>query len=224
MELRNRDQLESAFAARIGRIIGKHRNDLIDLMGDPPDPTKVSESFWTEAENEMQRELAIALLILFTAAARQHGAQYAAAESAGLRYAAARSQEVAAGYRTNNRERFAGFVGRWNERSVSGQPMTEADVGREAAGIFGTSRAEAIAVTETTAAQSAGGELGVADSVGTSVDDTWFTTDDNRVCPICGPLHGMQRGEWSGEFPSGPPAHPNCRCWIDYANFDEVSA
>ena len=31
-------------------------------------------------------------------------------------------------------------------------------------------------------------------------------------CEICGPLEGAPESVWSGQFPSGPPAHPRCRC------------
>jgi hypothetical protein len=37
----------------------------------------------------------------------------------------------------------------------------------------------------------------------------WMTMEDERVCPICGPLDGKVFD--TGRFPS-QPAHPNCRC------------
>jgi SPP1 gp7 family putative phage head morphogenesis protein len=42
----------------------------------------------------------------------------------------------------------------------------------------------------------------------------WLTAEDERVCPICGPLDGERVGlreAFSGGF-SHPPAHPQCRC------------
>lgn len=48
---------------------------------------------------------------------------------------------------------------------------------------------------------------------------TWNTVFDSRVCPICLPLHlvTIQRDEiFSGGF-MGPPAHPRCRCFLEYA-------
>jgi Phage Mu protein F like protein len=49
----------------------------------------------------------------------------------------------------------------------------------------------------------------------------WVTVADERVCPICEPLHDVvvrfdehfQSGDFLGE---GPPAHPNCRCYLEY--------
>ena len=37
----------------------------------------------------------------------------------------------------------------------------------------------------------------------------WMTMEDERVCPICGPLDGRRFA--TGRFPP-QPAHPNCRC------------
>jgi hypothetical protein len=37
----------------------------------------------------------------------------------------------------------------------------------------------------------------------------WRTNGDERVCPICGPLAGLEF--LAGEGPQ-PPLHPNCRC------------
>jgi len=42
----------------------------------------------------------------------------------------------------------------------------------------------------------------------------WMTEGDDRVCPICEPLHGQEFSQAqmnSLEF----PAHHTCRCWID---------
>lgn len=38
----------------------------------------------------------------------------------------------------------------------------------------------------------------------------WRTSNDEAVCPICGPLANSEVS-FGGEL---PPAHPNCRCWI----------
>jgi uncharacterized protein with gpF-like domain len=38
----------------------------------------------------------------------------------------------------------------------------------------------------------------------------WQTADDERVCPECGPLHGLA---WPEDDGPQPPLHVNCRCW-----------
>lgn len=44
----------------------------------------------------------------------------------------------------------------------------------------------------------------------------WQTAEDERVCPVCGPLHDARATRWATQFPNGPPAHPRCRCWLIY--------
>jgi hypothetical protein len=39
---------------------------------------------------------------------------------------------------------------------------------------------------------------------------------DQKVCPVCRPLHGRPRDEWERVAPMGPPAHQSCRCFVDY--------
>lgn len=49
----------------------------------------------------------------------------------------------------------------------------------------------------------------------------WFTIEDDRRCPICIPLHGQIR-PFKDSFSSlgftglGPPAHPRCRCFLEF--------
>jgi hypothetical protein len=93
---------------------------------------------------------------------------------------------------------------------------------------FDEARAQRIAVTEVTrvyagAAQVAGNEL-KREFPGVRVVKQWFTNNDDLVCPICAPLNGMivsidggfttESGEDALGIPY-PPAHVNCRCWID---------
>lgn len=53
------------------------------------------------------------------------------------------------------------------------------------------------------------------------LEKRWFTVLDDRVCAICEPLHGKVL-EFDEDFSSGPfsglhpPAHPRCRCFIEY--------
>lgn len=62
------------------------------------------------------------------------------------------------------------------------------------------------------------------------VRKTWQTVDDGEVCEICFPMHGQEVAEqdsfssdagWMGE---GPPAHPNCRCYITWLIVEEGQA
>lgn len=44
----------------------------------------------------------------------------------------------------------------------------------------------------------------------------WWTRDDELVCVICGPYHMKGAVAWANAYPSGPPAHVNCRCFKRY--------
>jgi len=69
-----------------------------------------------------------------------------------------------------------------------------------------------IARTETTATGNMA-QLSVLRQTGIGYK-TWSTSDDERVCPVCGPLDG-KTVRLDEEFAPGifaPPAHPNCRC------------
>jgi SPP1 gp7 family putative phage head morphogenesis protein len=78
---------------------------------------------------------------------------------------------------------------------------------------FGPMRSQMIAETEVTRAYAEGNRAAWAES-GVVDGMRWFTAVDERVCPVCGPLHGKQ-DKLTGDFDGkGPPAHPRCRCWI----------
>lgn len=79
-----------------------------------------------------------------------------------------------------------------------------------------TERAEMIATTEVTRA-SVQGDL---DSVnflksdyGIDMIPVWQTSRDEKVCPICSPLHNKRQGD---NWTDPPPAHVNCRCAISF--------
>lgn len=80
---------------------------------------------------------------------------------------------------------------------------------------FSEERAESIAVTETTGANTRGELDTVRDyerMLGRQVRVVWRTKRDERVCPKCGPLNGLPEEQWPPEAFNGPPLHPRCRC------------
>lgn len=90
--------------------------------------------------------------------------------------------------------------------------------------IFGERRAELIASTEVTRAYAEGNRQAYKAS-GVVTHWIWRTAEDERVCPVCGPLADSVvqiDGDFSGFLPdevrrgtiSAPPAHPRCRCWV----------
>ena len=93
---------------------------------------------------------------------------------------------------------------------------------------FNAQRANTIAVTEVTRAYGEGervaGEALREQFPDVKVVKKWYTNEDDKVCPLCGPLGDADR--WipidkafdidrrTGEMYMNPPRHVNCRCWI----------
>jgi hypothetical protein len=46
-----------------------------------------------------------------------------------------------------------------------------------------------------------------------AVYEVFWTRFDERVCPVCGPLHGREYRQGQGPH---PPLHGNCRCYRAY--------
>lgn len=88
--------------------------------------------------------------------------------------------------------------------------------------VYSETRAERVAVTETTGSITAGEEAYIETLKrrfgGRLVYVAyWITERDDRVCPICRPLNARNEDYWRPRVPSGPPAHPSCRCrlrWV----------
>jgi hypothetical protein len=82
--------------------------------------------------------------------------------------------------------------------------------------VLSRSRAENVGITETTTATSEAEGIGqdILAEIGIDASARWFTQLDERVCDLCGPLHGTTQSRW----PVGPPpAHPRCRCYLVYS-------
>jgi len=81
--------------------------------------------------------------------------------------------------------------------------------------VVGAKRAETVAITAATEAATAGVRAyreGLRAEHNLEYVMVWETANDERVCPVCGALHGKREDEWGGR--SGPPAHPRCRCGV----------
>lgn len=88
---------------------------------------------------------------------------------------------------------------------------------------FDETRAQMIAVTETTTAFAEGERVLIdrARRAGLKVEAIWLTAFDELVCPICEPLHNEPESKWDeimadAGLPSvdWPPGHIRCRCFL----------
>jgi SPP1 gp7 family putative phage head morphogenesis protein len=132
------------------------------------------------------------------------------------------ADEVARGIGATTQRQVQQSLVRWIDNGEPRQALID-DLSR----YFERDRAERIATTEITRAFAEGNKLSYQ-STGVIRQMEWWTADDERVCPICGPLHGKKLGfdqDWRGFLPDEvrettrqaftlPPAHPRCRCLV----------
>lgn len=81
---------------------------------------------------------------------------------------------------------------------------------------FGVVRAEMISITEITRAYSQATnhyQRELEDS-GIRTTRVFHTSHDELVCPRCLPWNGKPESMWGLEYPSGPPLHTRCRCFL----------
>ena len=216
-ELAGRDKIESDFARKLSYVQAKHRHELEELMGSPPDIAKVPESFWAKVQKETEEQILAILLLIFLGSYVQHsGEESEDSRFLAVAFAGNRAATVAKEYTVNSVQWLVGENQRWQTEFL--KTGERPNVAERLLQIFGPNRAQRIAVTETTAAATAGGEAAVSQGPGLSLDDIWITERDEHVCPICKPLDRQPRSVWSLKFPLGSPAHPVCRCYIQYAH------
>ena len=226
-EFSGRYESEAELASRLSTLSSTHRQAARDAMGDPPDPKRLGEGFWLQVQKELENELAAVLLLVFAGSAFAHrlsqsqsDALSRAAQDFAIRQGIRASSQIV----QTSRDRFTTLADRYAElERRTGSPPPEHLVQGDLVTVFGPDRAAGIAITEVTAAQSAGSEWATRVGGLQSEHDIWFTEMDGRVCEICAPLHSLSRSEWQFRQPSGPPAHPRCRCWIQY-DFERVGA
>lgn len=171
MELANRAESETRFAANLARSFTNYRARIEPYVSRGEE---VPESVWSEIETDMKQRLTAILLLLFVASATQHGLDAPAAEAAGLAFAEGRANDTASQFVANSRDRLG--------NALAGESLDPTKLQDTLVRTFGPDRAASIAVTETTVAASAGGENATATTVGLNDLDLWFTAADNRVC------------------------------------------
>lgn len=122
------------------------------------------------------------------------------------------------------RRRLGSEIGAW----IEAQEDFEQLVARVAAVVGDEQRARLIASTEATRAFAEGNLFSwraAADELEITFMKVWRTAADDKVCPLCAPMDGLQAAldgdAWyspsGGEGVGGvlaPPMHPRCRCWL----------
>lgn len=217
MQLPNREELDEWALALLVQMNDRHRDELRRWLGNPPLWENVPQVFWRKVEREVNDELAAVLLLIYAQSAEFHGLDPDTATVAGRRWAANQAGATARQYTETTQARTQAATQEWLQRMlVDGEQIPQADIDERLDSILGESRATGAAMDAVTTAQTGGGEDAVRALGGITDTDTWYTEQDDKVCPTCEPLHAQPRTVWQSEVPAGPPAHPRCRCWIVY--------
>jgi hypothetical protein len=228
-----RFQQEAELAQIMARIGGHYRRKLIALAGDPPNVDRIPDSLWDEMRAEIRKQTAQTLLAAFLIAQddmlrspafdfEAEGGGVATARRtltrgrtledyrAGQRWVTQRVDDFAKQWAQTSRDRFEDIL-RTSQR--------QADLIEPTVDLFGVVRAESAGITEITGAIT-NGEQAAADNIeknrGVKLAAYWQTELDDRVCTICRPLNEQPASEWESRFGSGPPAHPRCRCYLEW--------
>ena len=239
-EIPQRMAHETDLQRRLSRLSARHRRELRELMGNPPDINRVPAEFWDKVKREREAALLILLLLITTDSQRLHveqllpdafhldvedGMSRVAREWSGVRAdAVSRSNVVTAQRRLATRAEY------W--RRFRGDVPAE-QIESDLASVLGPQIDSVTASTETTRAQTAGvnGAIGAATAFGIPTRTRWYTRADDRVCPVCAPLHKKIVDLWETVLRNvvvpggsraiqeilangGPPAHAACRCYL----------
>jgi hypothetical protein len=215
-ELSNRDELESKLASALGARFTADLSALLDSIGDPPEEPNLPADFWDDVAAGLIAIFSTDLLSTYMQSAEfllgqiNIGTDWAGLNQNAINWLNQYSFDLVRGINDTSRE-----VLRTALTDFYSQNLTKEQLAQLLEPSFGPVRAEMIAITETTRASVEGERALIAlierENLNIRMVPIWQTANDDRVCPICGPKHDQPIED--GEY---PPAHPRCRCWVNY--------
>lgn len=211
---------KDAAEARLLRLfkmrLNGQMNDLLALLGDPPDFSLLTDEWWETQTGKMiaafrpevEKMMLGAVDTMIDAGV---GVDWGLAAGRAAEYASTYSYELVKGITDQTRKVLQNAINDY----VRTPGMTRADLEAQIAPWFSEARASRIAVTETTRAFAEGEKAAAAEAqaLGLNLVPHWHTRRDELVCPICGRLDDKKGDELGGMT---PPAHPNCRCFLTH--------
>lgn len=218
MKAPDRDQQADALAAKFRKLSATQRAQLKAVIGDPPDYTKIPESYWKKLQDDAENALLVALIASSVSALWSElddleedleDDEIESAEEALEEWAAERAAWAAASYRTTTQDRVKRILGRWE----AGEDIDPEELDDALDWPFGDGRADGIGTTETTA----GGVRGTTEVFNRipGLVRIWRLGDANH-CETCIDLADTEESYWGQFFPDGPPSpHVHCACWLD---------
>jgi hypothetical protein len=207
---------EADLGKELARLLRAQMGGLLEELGDPPNINNVSPSFWRESGEELQAALSRNFQGIYISAAQQIldaqpiGVDWGIVNQNAANWARRYSFDLVTGITDTTRRAISDAVTAFFERQ-----QTIWDLRAVLSEIYGPVRADMIAATEVTRA-AVQGELGIVDELrgqGVQMIGIWRTSEDELVCPLCGPLADKEEGDGWNE---PPPRHPRCRCWLSH--------
>ena len=214
-EFLNRTEIESRLARVLSKDLRAELGKLLDYLGDPPDLSRVPVDYWQNGWRGIQKNVEPILVDIFVSQAEALmngvgvGVDWALVNTHAVNWARDHSAALLRQLFDRTYEGVSTLV---PEAYRQGWTMRELTTALER--YYSPVRAEMIAITETTRAAVEGERAFVAQlekDGGFQMVPVWVTDLDDRVCPICKPRNG--KPITNGMF---PPAHPRCRCYVDY--------
>ena len=225
-ELTNRLDLANQFTNRIAKLTRKQGDEFRSLLGNPPDPKRITSAFWERVRKQNEDEIAAILLLIFMLSYDVHRTwgEMVPPETTEQRDAIAekwtskRAGAVAADLNTRSFD-ILNLAGRdWDVKAAAGEKIHQSQIDDVIDSIFGKGRAERIGFTETQQGMINGGDAGIKHA-GVAVTVYWGHTGFRlpghsgaaiRPCPICTPREGLPESQWGGYT---IPAHIFCDCF-----------
>lgn len=234
-DITNRDGREAELARAIAKLNGSQMKELIRQLGNPPNPDNIPKAFWTEYAGELRALLEPILKRMYLEQANRlrldvgkDSVDWALANEDAARWAKEYTFDLVKGVVDTMTGSVDANLQALLQEAIAGgftDSLTNAQIAERLAPAFGPSRAEMIAVTETTRAAAAGEQAVVAQLAesGVTMRAYWNTSEDELVCSVCEPLDGVPENEgggWTnpvtGETIDSMPAHPYCRCFLTH--------
>lgn len=234
-DITNRDGREAELARAIAKLNGFQMKELIRQLGNPPNPDNIPKAFWNQYAGELRALLEPILKRMYLEQANRlrldvgkDNVDWALANEDAARWAKEYTFDLVKGVVDTMTGSVDANLQALLQEAIAGgftDSLTNAQIAERLSPAFGPSRAEMIAVTETTRAAAAG-EQAVALQLkegGVTMQAFWNTSEDELVCSVCEPLDGAPENEgggWTnpvtGETIDAMPAHPYCRCFLTH--------
>ena len=234
--LKDRDEIAAPLRKKIEALNKRQAAEFRRLLGSPPDPGNVPQSFWNGVQKENEEALLALLLLLFLTSYDAHRTwgkmekpkDDAPRDKIAEQWTKARAADVAAGINKRSIEMLDNAGRGWSAKTKQGVDVPKDEIDQIVDSIFGEGRVDTIVRTEGQQAVVEGGDAGVthgSKESGIKVTRYWGhvgrrpPNHSNALinpCPVCSPREGLPQSRWRGLWPG--QCHPGCDCFVVYVD------